>query len=210
MAGSSRKRTVALGLALFLLGAAGPLYLRLAEDRADLQQWLRSGRMAALNVNFSAPGEYSVSFEAQTVDPVLELELPKDVGLQMSAEDLLSGLRATTELIDSRGEVIYAGRIPEDTPRFFPPDSGRIRLVAYGYSGVERHRIDIEISQPAPALQGVPQRLVVASASARSGTGAPVCLGHAAWLTATLILAVVAVTSRGQRRQQPESQAKAQ
>jgi hypothetical protein len=190
------KRAIAIGVAMLLIFAACFCYLRRAEDSPDLQDWLRSGCMAALDVDFSKPGEYSVSFEARHVDPVLELEISRDVGSRASPEVLLSGLRATSELIDSRGEVLSAGRIPEGTPRFFPPDSGRIRLVEYGYSGVERHKINVVISQPALALKGVPHRLVVASLHWRSGTSAPVCLGHAALFTAVAILIAVAIMSR--------------
>ncbi len=138
-----RKRTIAVGAATLLVVAACLCYLRHAEDSPDLENWLRFGYMAAVNADLSKPGEYSVPFEAQHVDPALELEVPKDLGWRMSADELFAGLQATTELIDSRGAVMYAGRIPTDTPRFFSPDNGQILLVEYGYSGIERHRVNV-------------------------------------------------------------------
>ncbi len=206
------KRAIAISLAVLLIVAAYFCYLRCAQGAPDLQLWLRFACMAALDADLSKPGEYSVSFEAYSIDPILGLEVPKDIGLRMSAEELLAGLQATTELINSRGEVIYAGRIPMDTPRFFPPDSGRIRLVEYGYSGIERHRVNVAISQPALALKGVPHRLAVVSlhdnASAWSGVRSRAFYGHAALIVAAMILIVVAITCRHEPNSQDSKQGK--
>ena len=207
------KRAIAVGLAVLLIVAACPCYLRRAEDSCGLQHWLRCGYMAALNADLSKAGEYSVSFEAQHVDPALELEVPQDIGSRISPGELLAGLQATSELIDSRGALLYAGRIPTDTPRLFPPDSGRIPLVEYGYSGIERHKINVTISQPAPALKGVPHRLIVMShnqnSAARHGKTALAFVGRAALLVATVILMAVLVTSRRKPNLQNNKQGKA-
>ena len=106
------KRAIAIGVAALLIVGACLCYLRYAEDRVGLRHWLRFSYMAALNADLAESGEYSVSFEARDVDPALELEVPKDVGSWMPPSELLSGLRATTQLIDPRGEVIYSGTIP--------------------------------------------------------------------------------------------------
>jgi hypothetical protein len=194
------KRAIAIGLVVLLIAAAGLCYLRRAKGSPDLQDWLRFGYMAALNADLSKPGEYSVSFEADEIDPVLALEVPKDFGSRVSAEELLAGLQATTELIDSRGEMMYAGRIPTEAPRFAPPSSGRISLVEYGYIGIEQNRIKVTISQPALALKGVPHRLIVVghgrNASVRFGNTALAFVGHATLLAAAVILTAVVITSR--------------
>ncbi len=194
------KRSIAFGLAVFFIGVACLCYLKGAEDQASLQHWLRFGHMAAINADLSKPGEYSVSFEARDTDPVLELEIPKDVESRVSPEGLLSGLQGTCELVDPQGEVVYPGGIPQYTPRFFPPGSGRIRLVEYGYYAVGRYKVNVMIRQPALALKGVPHRLTVVShsqnMSARLVMRALVFLGHAALFTAAVILIALAITSR--------------
>ena len=198
------KRAMAIGLAAILIVVACLCYRRCAGNETGLQRWLRFGYMAAVNADFSKPSEYSISFEANHIDPALELEIPRDVGSRMSPRALLSGLRATSQLIDSRGEVVYSGPIPADAPRIYPPGSGRICLVEYGYSGVERHRISVTVSQPALALKGIPHRLLVISEAAnRSARSAMRLLGHVALFTAAVILIVAVVMSR--RRPTPES-----
>ena len=194
------KRAIAIGVAVLLIAAACLCYRRCAAGTPNLQLWLRFAYMAALDADLSKPGEYSVAFEAQHIDPALELEVPVDIGSRVSAEELLAGLQATTELIDSRGEVIHAGRIPMGIPRFLSRDNGQILLVEYGYSGIEHHRVNVTISQPALALKGVPHRLVVMgynqNRSARREKTVLPFVGHSALLLAVVILTTVVITSR--------------
>ena len=114
------KRAIAIGLAAILTVVAWLCYQRCAEDEAGLQRWLRFGYMAAVNADLSKPGEFSISFEANHVDPALELEIPRDVGSRISPRALLSGMRATSQSIDSRGDVSYSGPIPPTPPESTP------------------------------------------------------------------------------------------
>ena len=201
------KRAMAIGLAAILIVVACLCYRRCAGNETGLQRWLRFGYMAAVNADFSKPSEYSISFEANHIDPALELEIPRSVGSRMSPRALLSGLRATSQLIDSRGAVTWAGRIPADAPRIYPPGSGRIRLVEYGYSGVERHRISVTVSEPALALKSIPHRLLVISAATnRSAPSVMRHLGHIALFAAAVILIVVIVMSRHKPNPENRSQ----
>jgi hypothetical protein len=193
------KRAIAAGLAVLLIVVACLCYLRYAEDRASLQHWLRFSYMAALNADLAKSGEYSVSFEAHDIDPALELEVPKDAGSRMSAEELLAGLQAASQLIGPDGKVVYSGGIPQYPPRVYPPGSGRICLVEYGYDTVGWHEVNVTITQPALALRGVPHRLIVVShgrnIDARLMTRARLFAGHAALLVAAVILIAAVITS---------------
>jgi hypothetical protein len=206
------KRAIAIGLAALLIVVACLCYLRYAEDQASLWHWLRFGYMAALNADLSKAGEYSVSFEARDIDPALELEVPKDVGSRMSAEELLAGLQATSQLIGPDGKVVYSGGIPQYTVRVHPPGSGRICLVEYGYDTVGWHKVNVAITQPALALKGVPHRLIVVShgrnIDARLVMRARLFAGHAALLTAAVILITVVITSRRKPNLQNNNQGK--
>lgn len=207
------KRAIAISGAMLLLVGACLCYLRYAEDRAGLWHWLRFGYMAALNADLSKPGEYSTSFEARDIDPALELEVPKDVGSRMSAEELLAGLQATSQLVGSDGKVVYSGGIPQYTARVYPPGSGRIRLVEYGYDAVGWHKVNVTVIQPALALKGVPHRLIVAShgrnVDARLLMRARLFGGHAALFVAAAILIAVVIMSRRKPNPQNNNQGKA-
>ncbi len=208
------KRAIVVGVAMLLIAAACLCYFRYAEDRAGLRHWLRFSYMAALSADLAKCGEYSASFEARDIDPTLELEVPKDVGSRMSAEELLAGLQATSQLIGPDGKEVYSGGIPQYAARVYPPGSGRIRLVEYGYDVVGWHKVNVAITQPALALKGVPHRLIVTShnrnVDARFLMRARLFAGHAALFVAAVILIGVVITSGRKPNVQNNDQEKAE
>jgi len=194
------RRAIAICVAVSFVVLACLFYLRYALDRAGSQYWTRSGYLVAWNADLSTGGEYSASFQIgpNLSDPILELEVPRAVASRMSPKELLSGLRATCRLVDSAGEMIFSGGLP-CLPLHEQPGEASIRLAEFGYSIKGQCRINFTVDEGAPALQGVPHRLVIlshaASFSAEIRRKVSVFLGHAALSVAVVILIGIALTS---------------
>ncbi len=161
-------RMIAYGAAVLLLIFGAYCLLSLRARHADLQRSLRFTYPLALGADFSSAGEYRASFVRGPAHYVkrshLGLDVPETVLSGTSPDTLLAGLEATYTIVDADGEKVYSGPLAAHTnkgaPRGFP---NVIRLtddLRWYPKGL--HRIDATVMRGAPALKGVPQRLVLA------------------------------------------------
>jgi len=163
------RRRIAVCVAVFFLGVAGRIFL---ADRADnvyfWHEW-RFDCLAALSVDFSAPGTYTASFrhwrEMTGPDTLLGLDVPKKTLAEVSPGELVAGLEGTFSIRDEDGVRIFWGSLIEDPNKISarkPPEWIKLRRFndTYAYD-VANWQIDVIVTKGAPRLKGVPQRLVL-------------------------------------------------
>jgi len=163
------ERWVAVGMALLFLWVAGGYFVNAwVDDVYFWHQW-RFDCLAALSVDFSAPGTYSASFRhwrsLTGPDTLLGLDVPKKTLAEVSPGELVAGLEGTFSIRDENGVRIFWGPLIEDPNMVSarkPP--GMIDLRRFDDTsayGPANWQIDVIVTKGAPRLKGVPQRLVL-------------------------------------------------
>lgn len=164
--GLSLKCKIATCVAIFFLGVAGFCFFSYWMNLAYFRSRARFCCLMAIRVDFSAPRTYSSSINSKPMfleKAFLALDVPKRVLTKTDPELLLSGLEGTYEIIDTDGKRIIRGSIigdPNDLKsRHF---KNLIELIQFSswYEFVQ-WQINITITQGAPRLKDVPQRLVL-------------------------------------------------
>lgn len=157
---------IAVYTGVFFLGSAGVCFLLLRMNRVYFWHKQRFNCLAALSVDLSAPGTYTASFDHwRWIDnlAVMGLDVPGKVLAETPPAELLAGLQGTYSIRDATGGRVFWGTLLEDpsdvSASVFP---GIIQLHRFpACYGDMKWKIDVMVSEGAPLLKGVPQRLVL-------------------------------------------------
>ncbi|MFB0552624.1 MAG: hypothetical protein ACETWQ_04830 [Phycisphaerae bacterium] len=189
-------RTTATWKAVFFLGLVGVFFFLCLLYRANLYYRMRFGRVMALSVDFSTPGDYiaSIKYRPAVKDAILGLDVPKKILSEMSADELHSGLQCTYTIRDKDGKKLFSGSLVQEPIRPGPhPYENVIQLAYLGdWYGEVKWQINATITQGAPALKGIPHRLVLIDDEVRLEFTFPLFLLY--WFIAPPVLLVAAIT----------------
>jgi hypothetical protein len=169
----------------------------------------------AVSVDFSTPGTYTASFKYDQYihNGFLGLDVPDRVLSETSPDVLLSGLQGTYAIIDEDGKQIIRGPLVED------PNEIRLRYLQniielhnlFSWYGKVKWKINATVTQGAPNLKGIPQRLVLMDTQRAFGLGTALLLCTfiicGALLAGVIILTNVAVISLRKRKRLKNSTA---
>jgi hypothetical protein len=161
-------------------------------------------------VDFSAPGTYRASFDYGPTalhDLSIGLDVAKTQLSETQPVELLSGLQGTFSILEADGTKVFGGPLVED------PDAIRVRhfqniveLRSLGdWYEKANWQISVSVTQGAPALKGIRQRLVLFDGEIAFKLGIArlfqAIVGCACLLVAAILLTVVALKSFRKRRQ---------
>ena len=158
-------RAIATCVVVFFLGVAGVCFFSSLVNRAYFRSQARFGCLMALSVDLSTPGTYSASFDYRPIieNAFLGLDVPKAILSETSPDVLVSGLQGTFTILDADGSRIFRGRLVQDPNNLIARHfKNLIQLVYLGsWYGEVKWQINVTITQGAPRLKGIPQRLVL-------------------------------------------------
>jgi len=126
----------------------------------------RFNSLAALSVDFSAPGAYSASIHHWTaIDlyALMGLDVPKKILNKTPPVELLEGLEGTYSIHDENGDRIFWGSLVEDPNNVSlceSPEMIQLRRFDSTYR-IVNWQVDVIVTKGAPRLKGVPQRFVL-------------------------------------------------
>jgi hypothetical protein len=157
-------RPVSIGQAVAVLVAVALLILAIYAAR----EWRRVSaacdaaevaELAAVSVDFSRPGQYEIAVPkrfplAHGVSHILWLD--RSIDEKSSAQELLHGLTGTVKCVLEDGKAFIDD--PIDLDRISVHEN-KVELSGFG-GGPAEYRLQVEITNGAPALAGVRQRLL--------------------------------------------------
>ena len=160
------RRRIAVCVAVFFLGVAGICFLVVRADSVYFWHEQRFDCLAALSVDFSAPGAYTASIHHWTaigLYALMGLDVPKKILDKMSPVELLDGLEGTYSIRDEDGVKVFWGSLVEDPNKVSACEITEI-IQLHRFDSTYRivnWQVDVIVTEGAPRLKGVPQRLVL-------------------------------------------------
>ena len=189
-------RTTATWKAVFFLCLVGVFFFLCLLYRANLYYRMRFGRVMALSIDFSTPGSStaSINYRPAVKDAILGLDVPKKILSKTSPETLLSGLQGNFTILDADGKKLISGSLAQEHIKLGPPLYENIIQLAYlgDWYGEVKWQINATITQGAPALKGIPHRLVLIDDEVRLEFTFPLFLLY--WFITPPVLLVTALT----------------
>lgn len=181
---------------VLFLGLVGVFFFFCLLYRANLYYRMRFGRVMALSVDFSSPGDYTafIKYRPAVKDAILGLDVPKKMLSKTSPETLLSGLQGIYTILDKDGKKLFSGSLVQEPIRpGLIPNETVVQLAYLGdWYGEVKWQINVTITQGAPALKGIPHQLVLIDDEVRLEFTFPLFLLY--WFIAPPVLLVAAIT----------------
>jgi hypothetical protein len=191
-------RRIAYGIAL-LLAAAGVVFLLDAyRYHRDFYRW-QEARPVDIPVDLSQPGEFTATF-LQTCrishGEALCLVLPHERVAGTTWPSQLSNLRFLCRILDMDGKEKMREELTDELPCGDGLLEGTIPLVWFAPFGNGTYEMTFTVTQGAPALRGVPQRLIgrywLCGLEMRVAVGLMI-MGIAAMLVAAVVAGITAM-----------------
>ena len=208
--------TTATWMAVFFLGLVGVSFLLCRLYRANLWYRMRFGRVMSLSVDFSSPGVYtaSIDYRPAVKDAILGLDVPKATLSETSPDVLVSGLQGNFTILDADGKRLISGSLAQEHIKLGPPPYENIIQLAYlgSWYGDVKWQINATITQGAPYLEGIPQRLVLIDDEVRFRFTFPLFLLYrfialpVLLVAAIILITLVAASIRKRKRRKNDQQ----
>ena len=154
-------RTIA---AIFFLGLACLVFWGRCVRCIECRRRQRFRCPVALGVDFSAPSAYAAAFAHSSTyvrRAYLGLDIPATALSDSTPEALLTRLQGTYAVLDADGEQVLSGSFAQDVDTLRLPRFELIRLASWDYFPLGDCEINVTVAQGAPALKGIPQRLIL-------------------------------------------------
>jgi hypothetical protein len=205
------RRRIAIYVAVLFLAVAGICFLSLRMNSVYFWHHLRFNCLAALSVDFSVPGTYTASIHHRPPIfnyPILGLDVPRKVLAETSPGELVAGLRGTYSIRDAAdGVKIFWGSLVEDPNEVSAGEFPDIILLHRFHEWYDeaKWQIDVIVTEGAPRLKGVRQRLVLVG-NGSSLSPVTVLMWVALVVAAIILVVVVAGRFRGKKSPKEDKQ----
>ncbi|MBI5725384.1 MAG: hypothetical protein HZA50_15615 [Planctomycetes bacterium] len=155
-------RTIAYSIAGLCLAAGIYFSLEARPKLREFDEW-RKDRPADIQVDLSQPGEFSGKF-VQTCDishsEEISLIVSPEAAARPDSAKLPENLRCTLRITDEKGGESFKQEVVGEDLSQYGPQKEKFVLALFRPFKRGNYRITITITQGAPALRGVQQRIV--------------------------------------------------
>ena len=205
--GLSLKCKIASCVAVVFLCVAGICFAVSVVKHANFWHRARFVCLLALRVDFSTPGAYMATFDspANMKGAFLGLDVPGSIVSDMSADVLLSGLQGDYTILDTNGKKVHSGPLTQEHVSFNKASllESIIDLAVFRGFPEGKCQITVTITEGAPKLKGISQRLILVDDSIGLGfldIRLLIFFGCVLLLLAVVILFIVTVVSLRKRK----------